>query len=149
MDSHMLETQQPSKLENPLLSCESHPPLVLVHTDHEDSVMFISCCPSHRSSALNIQTLLMCLMTFIVFFYVCNFIALYVLISKRRTILSSHLTTGLENDMFSALGVGSEQLAVNKAKDHRLTEKLAGKINKYWHRLFFPSVHPMRQKSVK
>lgn len=131
MDSHMPETQQPSKLENPLLNCGSHPPLVLVHTENEDSVMFISYCPSHRSSALNIQTLLMCLKEFIVFFYVCNFIALYVLISKRRTIPLPHLTVGLENDMFSALRVGSEQLAVNKAKNHRLTESLAGKINKY------------------
>lgn len=125
----MPETQQPSKLENPLLSCGSHPSLVLVHTENEDSVMFIRYCPSYRSSAVNIQTLLMCLKMFTVFFYVCNLIALYVLISKRRTILPSHLTVGLENDMFSALRVESEHLAVNKAKYHRLTERLAGKIN--------------------
>lgn len=149
MDPHMPETHQSPKLKNPLLSCGSHPLLVLVHIENENCVIFISYCPSHSSSALNIQALLMCLWVFIVFFYVCNFTALLVLISKRRTILPSHLTVGLENDMFSALRVGSEQLAVNKAKDHRLTERLAGKINKYWHSLFFPSVHPMRQKSVK
>lgn len=75
--------------------------------------------------------------------------ALHVLISKKWTILPSHLAGRLENDVFSALRAGSEQLAVNKAEDHRLTGRLAGKINKYWHSLFFPSVHPMQQESVK
>ena len=61
----------------------------------------------------------------------CNLTALHVLISERRTILLSHLAGRLENDVFSALRARSEQLAVNKPEDHRLTMRLTGKINKY------------------
>lgn len=82
------------------------------------------------------------------FFHYCNVTVLHVMISKRRTIPPSHFSGRLEN-VFPALRAGSEQLAVNKAEDHRLIARLAGKINKYWQSLLFPSLHQMGQKSVK
>lgn len=143
----MPETHQSSESGNPLLMWKGHSPLVLVHMESENTNTYqlllqpqqlwtfkpCSCTAQYVNSFS---------------FHDCNVAALHVVISKRRTIPPSHFSGRLEN-VFSALRAGSEQLAVNKAEDHRLTVRLAGKINKYWHSLLFPSLHWMVQKSVK
>lgn len=57
----------------------------------------------------------------------------------------------MENYVFSALRAESEQLAVNKAEDHRLTAKLSGKKtnNKIMTEAVPPSLHPVSQESYE
>lgn len=48
----------------------------------------------------------------------------------------------MENYVFSAFTAESEQLAVNKAEDHRLTAKLAGKKKKKMTEAVLPFIAP-------